>query len=190
MAIFIAIAVAIGQDPIPNVEFVSATIFLSGLMLGVKRGIVVGAIATFLFSSFNAYGPASPPLLIAQMFGMMLFGLAGGCFRNFFGPRLPSIWLLGAAGFALTFVYDLLTTLGSTVVVETGWPGFLTAIATGFYFFLLHQASNAVIFASLLPTLWRRLRQLAILQTPLPMAKTIPPPELQPSLSIPAERKS
>jgi hypothetical protein len=190
MAIFIALAVAVGQDPIPNVELVSATIFLSGLMLGAKYGLAVGAMATFLFSFFNAYGPASPPLLMAQILGMMLTGLSGGLMQNLFGPRVPPAWLLGLTGLTLTFIYDLLTTISSIFVLKTGWPGFIAAIATGALFFLLHQISNTVIFALLLPTLVRRLRQLTILQSFSPIAKTISSPALQPSVRFTAERKS
>jgi hypothetical protein len=189
MSIFTALAVAVGQDPIPNVELVSATIFLSGVMLGAKYGLAVGAIATFLFSFFNAYGPAAPPLLMAQMLGMMLAGLGGGLLQNFFGPRVPPGWLLGLIGLTLTFIYDLLTTLSSIVVLKTGWSGFWTAVATGALFFLLHQISNALIFALLLPTFIRRLRQLTILQSFSPIVKTISPPELQPSVRFTAERK-
>jgi len=189
MSIFTALAVAVGQDPIPNVELVSATIFLSGVMLGARYGLAVGAIATFLFSFFNAYGPASPPLLIAQIFSMMLTGFSGGLIRNFFDPRVPPAWLLGLIGLTLTFVYDLLTTLSSIVVLKTGWPGFGAALATGSLFFLVHQISNTLIFALLLPTLIRRLRQLTILQSFSPIGKTISPPELQPSVRFTAERK-
>ncbi len=190
MAIFIALAVAVGQDPFPNLELVSATIFLSGMVLGVRRGLIVGAVAMFLFSSFNAYGPAAPPLLIAQMLSMMIIGVTGGFMRNIFGSRVPPAWLLGCTGFALTFLYDLLTTLSAIVVVKTGIPGFLAAVATGFYFFLLHQISNTIIFAFLLPVLLRRLRQLPILQAGLPPAKTLPRHDLQPSMSLEAGRDS
>lgn len=190
MAIFIALAVAVGQDPFPNLELVSATIFLSGMVLGAKRGLIVGVVAEFLFSSFNAYGPAAPPLLIAQIVSMMLVGVIGGFMLNVFGPRVPPAWLLGITGFALTFVYDLLTTLSTIVIVKTGAPGFLTAVATGIYFFLLHQISNTIIFAFLLPVLLRRLRQLPVLQTGLPPAKTVPRHDLQPSMSLEVGRDS
>ncbi len=190
MAIFVALAVAVGQDPFPNIELVSVTIFLSGMTLGAKRGLIVGAVAMFLFSFFNAYGPAAPPLLIAQMLSMGLVGLAGGLVQSFFAPRTPAAWLLGVAGFGLTFMYDLLTTLSSTAVVETRLPGFITAVATGFYFFLIHQISNAVIFALLLPVLLRRLRQFPFFHAGVSPAKTLPRHDLQPSMSLEVERKS
>ncbi len=189
IAIFIALAVAVGQDPIPNVELVSATIFLSGMMLGAKNGVLVGAMATFLFSFFNAYGPAAPPLLVAQIISMMLVGLAGGWMRHLWGEQIPPAWLLGFAGWALTFVYDLLTTLSSIIIVATGRTGFITAVASGFYFFLLHQASNLLIFALVLPYLLRRLRRLPVFRDALPTAHKIQQRELQPSISLEAENQ-
>ena len=55
MAIFIALAIAGGLVliAVPNVELLSATVFLAGYMLGAVRGAVVGAIAEFLYSFFN-----------------------------------------------------------------------------------------------------------------------------------------
>ena len=199
MAIFIALAVAVGQDPFPNLELVSATIFLSGMVLGAKRGLIVGVVAEFLFSSLNAYGPAAPPLLIAQMLSMMLAGFTGGFVQNLFGSRVPPAWLLGLIGLTLTFVYDFLTTLSTVVIVKTGVPGFVATVATGFYFFLLHQISNTIIFAFLLPVLLRRLRQLPVLRAgslpqraalKQPPAKTLPRHDLQPSMSLEVGRDS
>ncbi len=192
MAIFIALAVAGGLflAQFPNIELVTATIFLSGLMLGIGRGVAIGAVAEFLYSFFNPYGVAAPPLLVAQVISMALAGATGGLMRNLFGRRQPPVWLLGLAGFSLTFVFDLLTTLSFTIVVGLGLQGFLTALMFGLYFYVAHQASNTLIFALLLPILLRQLRHVPIFQTFLPMIKTMPPAELQPSLGFSAERKS
>jgi hypothetical protein len=192
MAIFTALAVAGGLvlAQIPNVELVTAIIFLSGMMLGVGSGAVIGAVAEFLYSSFNPYGLAAPPLLIAQMISMMLVGAAGGFVRNLFGRRFPPAWLLGLLGFALTFVFDLLTTLSFTIVVGSGLAGFLAAVTFGVYFYLAHQASNLLIFGLLLPILLRQLRQLPVFHEAVPIAKTLQRPDPQPSLGFQAERKS
>jgi hypothetical protein len=192
MAIFIALAVAGGlvMAQIPNVELVSVTIFLSGMLLGIGRGIVVGAVAEFLYSSFNPYGVAAPPLLIAQVISMMLIGAAGGVIKNLYGSRVPPVWLLGLAGFLLTFIFDLLTTLSFTVVVGSGLAGFLTAVAFGLYFYLAHEASNALAFGLMLPLLLRQLRHLPFFQPAVPIAKTLQRRDLQPSLSLQAERES
>ena len=191
-AIFIALAVGGGlaMAQFPNVELITAAIFLSGMMLGVGFGVVVGAVAEFLYSFFNPYGLAAPPLLIAQVISMMLVGATGGLVRNLFGQRCPPAWVLGLIGWALTFIFDLLTTLSFTIVVGSGIAGFFAAIAIGFYFYLAHQVSNLLIFALLLPVLFRHLRQLPVFNTAIPIVKSLQHPHPQPSLSLPAERKS
>lgn len=192
MAIFIALAVAGGffLAQFPNIELVTAIIFLSGMLLGSKRGAFIGAVAEFLYSFFNPYGVAAPPLLLAQISSMALTGAAGGVMRNIFRHQQPPIGLLGFAGFVLTLIFDLLTTLSFTLFVGTGLAGFLTAITLGLYFYIAHQISNVVIFAVLLPILLRHLQRLAVLQNFLPLAPKATQVELQPSVSFPAERKA
>ncbi|MDZ7288893.1 MAG: hypothetical protein ONB44_04105 [candidate division KSB1 bacterium] len=191
MAIFIALAVAGGyiMAQVPNVELITVIIFLGGIMLGIKRGMIIGAVAEFLYSVLNPYGLAAPPLLGAQILSMILVGAAGGLFRKLAAQRPPSIWLLGLAGFVLTFMFDLLTTLAFTVIAGLGLAGFLTAVTVGLYFYIVHEVSNVLIFAILLPILLRHLQQLPILHNALPVIKTIPPPEFQPSISFPSEGK-
>lgn len=191
-AIFIALAIGGGLAlaQFPNVELITAIIFLSGVMLGVGFGVVVGAVAEFLYSFFNPYGLAAPPLLIAQVVSMMLVGATGGLIRNLFGQRCPPAWFFGVIGWALTFIFDLLTTLSFTIAVGSGLAGFFAAVTFGFYFYLAHQGSNILVFSLLLPVLFRHLRQLPVFNTALPIAKSLQRPLPQPSLSVPAERKS
>ena len=98
--------------------------------------------------------------------------------------------LLSLIGFALTFVFDLLTTLSEIIVLDLGVYGLLARITSGFSFYLLHQISNALVFAFFLPILLRQLRQLPVFHASLATAKALQRPELQPSLSLPAEKKS
>lgn len=188
MAIFIALAIAGGLAlaPFPNIELVTVTIFLGGLMLGGARGLVIGAIAEFLYSFFNPYGAAAPPLLIAQVISMALAGAAGGVLRFLINDRLPAIWLLGLIGFGLTFTFDLLTTVSFTLFAGAGMAGFIAAVVFGIYFYMAHQISNTLIFALLLPVLWRRLRQIPALQK-LPRSHN---QSLQPSLRFIVKEKS
>jgi hypothetical protein len=192
MAIFIGLAIAGGlvMAQIPNVELITAVIFLSGMMLGMGRGIIVGAVAEFLYSFFNPYGAAAPPLLIAQIISMTLVGATGGLIQNWFGRRIPPAWLLGILGFILTFIFDLLTTLSFTLVAGLGFSGFLTAAAFGLYFYVLHQISNTLIFALLLPICVRQLRHLPFFNQALPMIQSPRGRVLQPSLRFEMEKKS
>ena len=80
MAAFVAITVVLGYvfAFIPNVELVTASIFLSGYLLGSKKGVLIGIVAEFLFSLLNPYGAANPPLLLAQLIAMAIVGYSGG----------------------------------------------------------------------------------------------------------------
>ena len=192
MAIFIALAIAGGLvlAQFPNIELVTVVIFLSGLMLGATRGLVVGAVAEFLYSFFNPYGVAAPPLLIAQVISMAFAGVAGGLLRFLVNHHLPPIWLLGIIGFSLTFIFDLLTTVSITFFTGTGIAGFWAAATFGLYFYIAHQVSNTLIFALLLPVLWRRLRQIPALQTFSLNNPSLHNQPLQPSPSFIVEEKS
>lgn len=164
IATFVALAVAGGLAlvQIPNVEIISMTVFLSGAMLGSSSGTVTGAVAAFLFSTLNPYGQAPPPLLAAQILSFAVCGMAGGVLRNGHAVRRASRFVLAGWGFLLTLLYDLLTTLSFTLVVDLDWNAFLAALAFGGWFYLLHEATNALIFAVILPILLQRLPGLSI----------------------------
>ncbi len=163
-AIFIALAIAGGLVLVqfPNVEMVMVTIFLAGFLLGIARGVFVGGVAEFLYSFFNPYGVAAPPLLLAQVFSMACAGAAGGFVGKFYRTRTPPFWLLGGCGFILTLFFDLNTTLSFTLFIESPWQGFVAAMAFGAPFYLTHIGTNTLIFSVLLPILIPRLRTLAI----------------------------
>jgi hypothetical protein len=163
-AIFIALAIAGGLALIqlPNVEMVTVAVFLAGFLLGIARGVFVGGVAEFLYSFFNPYGVPAPPLLVAQVFSMALAGGAGGFLGKFYKTRTPPFWLLGVCGGLLTLLFDLNTTLGFTLFIESPWQGLMAAVAFGAPFYLTHIGTNTLIFTMLLPILIPRLRTLAI----------------------------
>ena len=183
-AIFIALAIASGlaRIQLPNVEFLTVTFFLAGFLLGIARGIFVGATAEFLYSSFNPYGPAAPPLLVAQVLSMALAGAAGGFAGKFYKTRTPPFWLCGACGFILTAIFDLNTTLSFTLFIDGSWQGLLTAISFGAPFYFAHVGTNTLIFSLLLPILIPRLRTLAIFRN-LSTADSTPHREHSPTIS-------
>ncbi len=173
-AIFIALAIGLKFALIilPNVEPLTVTFFLAGYMLGPLSGLVTGAIGEFLYSFFNPYGVASPPLLVAQVLCMSLSGLAGGLVRRLSPNGIPPAWLLGAIGFFLTLIFDLATTLSDVFFVKLGLAGFLSRLAFGIYFYIIHLSTNTVLFAVLLPVLIPRLHSLNVFRN-LPRAQTL-----------------
>ncbi len=156
-ALFVALAVAMGYAfvLVPNVEMITATVFIAGMIVGPIYGIIVGFTAEFIFSLLNPLGAAAPPLLIAQVLSFSLIGLVGGLVGM---PRTTKMWrhtvLYGCCGFGLTMVYDILTTLSFAVfAVDGDMRKILTIFATGFVFYLAHSAVNTVIFATIVPLL-------------------------------------
>jgi len=163
-ALLVALCVTVGYLflAIPNVEMFTAAVFVSGFLTGAGRGALIGAAAALLFSLFNPYGAAAPPLLLAQITGMVLTGLAGGLVQRTHWLGRP-VWirtaLFGGAGLLLTLIYDVLTTLSFALVMAGGkaekvWASFVYGMA----FYGLHLFSNTLIFALLLPLLLERLR--------------------------------
>ncbi len=160
-AVCIALAVALGfaLSLIPNVELVTATVFLSGFLLGPAKGLAVGVMAESLFSLLSPYGPAPPPLLAAQAVSMGLTGLAGGMaakmrmnMKTLFALRL------GVAGLLCTLLFDALTTLSFVVINHFTLRQLAASALLGTWFYAVHLAGNAVIFAVLMPVLIRSIQ--------------------------------
>ncbi len=174
LAIFIALAIGLKLALIflPNVEPLTVTFFLAGYMLGPLGGFVAGAIGEFLYSFFNPYGAASPPLLVAQVLSMAFSGFAGGVVRKLAQSRTPRAWLFGGIGFFLTLVFDLATTLADVFAVQLGLAGFLARLAFGSYFYVIHLVTNTALFAVLLPILIPRLQSLTLFRN-LPRAQNL-----------------
>lgn len=167
-ALFTATAVAFGYSlaQFPNIELISATVFVAGYVLGMKVGILVGAAAMFLYSMFNPYGIAFPPVLLAQVASMAVTGFAGGLFASQRVRR--TVWkaslTTGLTGLVLTAVFDFATTVATVLAVLWGGDAnqaFLPALAATFSFgagfYALHLVSNTLIFALLVPPLVRHL---------------------------------
>lgn len=162
---FTALAVGSGYALllVPNVELITSIIFVSGVYLGSRRGMIVGIVAEFVFSATNPLGSGLVflPLLVAQMTGMGLVGFAGGLFRK---PLLSGNWplgkllFLGATGAVLTFFYDTITTLAYPLSAGFGAKQMAAYWMAGMGFTVIHQVSNAIIFFTALPRVFARIR--------------------------------
>jgi uncharacterized membrane protein len=152
-ALFVALCVALGflLAGVPNIELMTVTVFLSGVILGPKRGILVGALSILVYSLFNPYGPPPPQLLAAQISGYAVAGLGGGVLRAHVRKRgKRAVLMSAAAGLLLTLVYDLLTT-AATALIALGPSGFFHGLGafflTGAVFIIVHTLSNTVVFS-------------------------------------------
>ena len=85
-AVFSATAIGLGFlfMLVPNVEFITVTVFLSGLTLGAVTGGFVGASSIMIYSILNPLGSglAYLPLLVGQIISMTGIGFFGALFGN------------------------------------------------------------------------------------------------------------
>ena len=163
-SIFTALAIGLGFSllMVPNIELITIIVFLAGLTLGVKWGIIVGGTAEFIFSVLNPFGSGLvfPPLLISQVVSMILIGMLGGIFRPVYFVKEYStkrLLLLGISGFILTLLFDSFTTLSYPISVGFDFPQTLGIYISGIGFTLLHQVSNAIIFPIVVPKVVKRI---------------------------------
>ncbi len=163
-SIFTALAIGLGFSllMVPNVELISVVVFLSGLTLGVRWGILVGGTAELIFSVLNPFGSGLvfPPLLLSQIISMIIIGAVGGLLRPLFFKKdfsKKSIAGLAITGFILTFIFDSLTTLSYPFSAGFDLPQTIGIYISGIGFTFLHQISNAIVFAVGVPSVIKHL---------------------------------
>ncbi len=163
LALWTAATVALGYAlaTVPNVELVTASIFLAGYLFGPAAGVLVGLSAEFLYSLTSPYGLAAPPLLVAQLLGMAFAGFVGGWLGNAVnawhrGLRLHLVF--GLVGLFVTLAFDLVTTASFLVFSGITLKKLLVSALFGLGFYLVHIGWNTLVFATVLPALATHLR--------------------------------
>jgi hypothetical protein len=163
-ALFIALSVALGflLAGIPNLELMTLTVFMSGVFCGARLGGAIGALSSLIFSLLNPLGPAPVPLLAAQVAGFAVIGLGGGLAGPRLSPaRASSVAASAGIGFALTLLYDVLTTV-ATAFIALGASRFIEGLGgialAGIVFIAWHVGVNTAVFAVAVPPLMRAVR--------------------------------
>ncbi len=161
IGIFIALGVAVGYVFlfIPNIEMVTATIFISGYLLGLRNGIFIGITTEAIFSLTNPYGIPSPPLFISQILSMGFTGFVGGLFsKSSISKNVKTYFKFSFAGFITTVFFALCTNL--SFIYSMGFPlnKFFSTILTGLHFYIIHIVSNMIIFFTIVPLLINKLQ--------------------------------
>jgi uncharacterized membrane protein len=163
-AMLIALCVVIGYVflYVPNVELLTASVFVSGYLVGPLLGVTTGLFAELIFSLFNPMGAPIPSLLVAQTLSMALIGGAGGLYRKRASDEKMSwsvVAQLALVGFVLTLLFDVLTTLSFAILMAgTDVKKLLSTFVYGMSFYAIHLFWNTVVFAVLVPMLISRLR--------------------------------
>ncbi|MHA1488314.1 MAG: ECF transporter S component [Promethearchaeota archaeon] len=163
---FTALAIVLGYAlaQIPNIELFTLTIFLSGFILGKKDGAIVGVMSSFIFCFFNPLGASPLPLLSFQLGYYSLVGLMGAISSNylnkkdFFKPKddlyvFPVILVFGLIGAALTFFFDIFSTVVGALVIYGNLDILLIYYLSGIAFTTVHLIGNTLGFVFILPGL-------------------------------------
>jgi len=148
-ALFVAAGLtAAYAESIPNFELITLTAFLSGMVLGVRDGALVGGACILLYSLLNPYGPAHPLVTASQVVGEAVAGAAGGLAakaRLDRRPRAVAAAVFGLAALALTAFYDVITNLATGLVF--GQTRFW--LVAGIPFALWHIGWNVALFVAI-----------------------------------------
>ena len=156
-AIFTSTAIALGFIfmLIPNVEFISVTVFLSGLTLGLGFGTMVGGTSMFIYSVFNPLGSGLIylPLLFGQVIAMSLIGIFGAMTSKVlmnlsFKILIP---IAGTIGCLSAICYDGLTTMSYPISAGYSWEETIAYAISGLIFTIMHMISNTLIFSIVVP---------------------------------------
>jgi hypothetical protein len=135
-------------ESIPNFEVLTLVVFCSGVLLGARDGMLVGALTMGAYTLLNPYGPAHPLVMAAQIAGVAAAGVGGALFRRLgLHERGPGVRAatLAIAALVLTAWFDLLTNLATGVVM--GQIG--ASMIAGIPFALWHIGYNVVLFVAL-----------------------------------------
>jgi hypothetical protein len=156
--IFIALILGVGYALafVPNVELVTAMIFLAGTLMGLKRGLLIGILGELLFSALNPMGSGLlfPPLLIAQILAMTVVCLTGTLLQSYilnWKISALNVVLIGAIGFLLTLFYDILVSAAYPLSAGFKPRETIATIMAGLAFSVIHIISNTAVFIILVP---------------------------------------
>lgn len=138
-----------------NVKLMDLFVFISGYMIGLIPGMIVGVLIWLVYGTLNPYG-FNVIILAATCTCETFYAIAGWLSSklnlysdiNFLEePLEKEAWLInlkfGVIGFFATFFYDLLTNIVSTVIVGLS-P--IMAIISGAPFSIAHEVSNFFFF--------------------------------------------
>jgi len=153
----LAAAAAAGRvllAPVPDVQPLTDIAIVTGVALGARAGIGVGATAAFVSNFFLGQGLWTP----WQMLAWGGCGAAGAALAPLLRRRIPFAVACFVLGYAYGFVLDLWNWYG---FYPHTWPSFLAREAAGFPFDTAHAAGNLALALAAGPELRRLLERYA-----------------------------
>lgn len=151
----LAAAAAAGRvllAPVPDVQPVTVIVVATGVALGVRPGVAVGAAAAFVSNFFLGQGLWTP----WQMLAWAACGAVGGLFAPVLRGRIPFAVACCLLGFAFGFVLDLWNWYA---FYPHTWQAFVARQAAGFPFDVAHATGNLLLALAAGPELRRLLER-------------------------------
>jgi len=154
LSVLVSVSLAVQLLPRPmNLEFTSLIAFVTGMIFGCFFGASLGALVMLVNGFLSPYGFAGV-VLPFQIAGMVLVGVVGGLYAKTANGRLSAggffeTMVLGAF---LTFIYDVVTNMGTAVwLTLSGLPftqAFILALISGAVPSLMHVGWNTALFGA------------------------------------------
>ncbi len=151
----LAAAAAAGRvllAPIPDVQPVTVIVVVTGVALGLRAGVAVGALAAFVSNFFLGQGPWTP----WQMLAWGACGAVGAAMAPALQRRIPLAVTCFVLGYAYGFVLDVWNWYG---FYPHTWSSFLARQAAGFPFDTAHAVGNFALALAAGPELRRLLER-------------------------------
>jgi uncharacterized membrane protein len=140
---------------IPNFELVSPTVFLAGVLFGIRTGTLVGILTYFIFGILNPLGMSPLPLLLTQILVGSLIGLSGGfCHKK----RWNKAHIILPLGILITLLSDILTTSAGFVFFPSR-KSFLAYFIFGLPFVIWHVFTQSIIYGFVLPPTIQKIKK-------------------------------
>jgi len=151
----LAAAAAAGRvllAPVPDVQPLTDIAVISGVALGLRAGVAVGATAAFVSNFFLGQGLWTP----WQMLAWAGCGAAGALLAPFLRRRVPLALACCLLGFAFGFVLDAWNWYA---FYPHTWQSFVARQAAGFPFDVAHAIGNLLLALAAGPELRRMLER-------------------------------
>jgi len=175
-SIVIAYSKGLAIPSLPGVvEFMTVLIFISGFCFGRLVGAAVGVVALtiYMLIPYPFAHPAAwlfsiSPILLAVMAALgAMFGVAGAAVSRIVRPEGRTRFALSLAlvGLGLTFVYDVMSSVGFALAYPAFTSVWQAIVLTFVPLYLpwppiVHTATNTIIFATVAPALIAAIRKL------------------------------
>jgi len=186
IAVFVGLSLGTNYalSDLPNVKFMDAFDFIATYLFGLSIGLPVVILTRTIYALVNPWGPASGWLIALLVLGDCFYAIAGLFARKVSllernGEAVQRSLKLGLLGLFSALAFDLMTNIGSGLLVLTGpttqvWLG--RAVIWGLITMnfplplgILHEVTDFLFFATLVPASILLLRRSIITdQTTLP----------------------